>query len=422
MSPVLFLSILTAVAAAVVVTAVLVRRYELSQVTRLRRAAEESAQTSSRELRDLKYAIDQASIIATTDQTGRITYVNDNFCTIAKYSREELLGQDHRVINSAYHPPEFIRDLWRTIASGRVWKGEIRNRAKDGTFYWVDTTIVPFLNERGKPYQYLAIRNDITARKNAEALLVAQASMARLGELAAVVAHEVRNPLAGIRGALQVLQQRSTPNTSDASVIGEMIRRLDVLSDRVSDLLLYAKPRAPRIGPVELRRLLETTAELLRRDPALARVRVEIAGPDVSARGDAELLREVCLNLLLNAAQAMEGRGTISVTLAAADRAVVTIRDEGPGIPLEQREIVFEPFFTTKRSGTGLGLAIVRRLVELQGGTVTLEPPGGGGATVVVQLPCDAASPPSLAPTGPASSGEASANVTPDPPVPLLDA
>jgi PAS domain S-box-containing protein len=354
------------------------------EVAELKRAARAMAD-SLRGLDEIRYALDQAAIVATTDHRGIITYANDKFCQISKYSREELLGQDHRIINSGYHPKEFMRDLWRTIASGHVWRGEIRNRAKDGSFYWVDTTIVPFLDGRGKPRQYLAIRSDITARKHAEAQLREQASLAHLGQLAAVVAHEVRNPLAGLRASLQVLDTRFT-EPRDHQIVTAMIQRIDALNDKVEDLLFYARPKAPRFQAVDVDSVLRDVAQSAQVATAGTVSRIDIPQP-LTVRADPDMLRSALLNLIMNACQSSSGKPVEVHANVDGDVCRIRIADRGPGIPPDVRDRVFEPFFTTRTGGTGLGLAIVKRSLELQDGRVVLMDRPGGGTIAEITLP-----------------------------------
>ena len=338
-------------------------------------------------LDEIRYALDQAAIVAATDHRGIITYANDKFCEISKYSRQELLGSDHRIINSGYHPKAFMRGLWQTIARGHVWRGEIRNRAKDGSFYWVDTTIVPFLDGAGKPRQYLAIRSDITARKQAEARLREQAALTNLGQLTAVVAHEVRNPLAGLRASLQILEQRAA-DARDRDIIAAMVQRIDNLNDKVEDLLLYARPKPPRLQAVDIGSLMREVAHGARVATGSLCPLIDVSGGEgVLVLADLDMLRAALLNVTMNACQAA-GTGGVEVAIAVHQGYCrIAVHDRGPGIPPDVRERMFEPFFTTRAGGTGLGLAIVKRLVELLNGTISLGDQSGGGTVAEVTVP-----------------------------------
>lgn len=343
-------------------------------------------QDSLRRLQDLRYALDQAAIVAITDRRGIITYVNDKFCEISKYSREELIGRDHRIINSAYHSKEFMRELWRTIGHGRVWRGELRNRAKDGSFYWVDTTIVPLPGSDEKPAEYLAIRNDITARKAMEQQLADQEALTQLGELAAVVAHEVRNPLAGVKGSLQVMRSRIAVTEMDLRVIDAMIARLDTLNNKVDDILKFARPRSPRLESLDLATVLADAAASA---TACGDARPGIHLPRTLScvLADGEMIRAVFLNLLLNAFESGSS-APIEVDVAEVDGTCrIEVADRGTGFGGVDPEKLFQPFHSTKTTGTGLGLAIVRRFVSLQNGSVSLTSRPGGGAIARVTLP-----------------------------------
>ena len=268
-----------------------------------------------------------------------------------------------------------------------MWRGEIRNRAKDGTFYWVDTTIVPFLTPAGKPRQYLAIRSDITQRKDAESKLAEQSALAQLGQLAAVVAHEVRNPLAGVRGTLQVLRSRAAVDAGDRAVMDAMIARIDVLNNKVEDILRFARPRSPVLESIDLKAVVADA--IASAQAAAGPINPGIVAPDRTAGvyADREMLRDVLLNLLLNACQAGSAAPIEVQVSEHAGTCTVEIADRGIGLGGTDPEALFEAFHTTKKSGTGLGLAIVRRLVSLQGGTVALLPREGGGAVARVTLP-----------------------------------
>jgi signal transduction histidine kinase len=198
----------------------------------------------------------------------------------------------------------------------------------------------------------------------------------------------VKNPLTGIRGALQVIGGRLPPDSKDAAVVKEIIARIDALNDLMKDMLLFARPPKPRFEPVDLVKILRDVAHLVAQDPAMTDLRIEVSGSVPPMMGDADMLKIVAQNLMLNSAHATQGRGSVRVSVTeAADGYRVTVADNGPGVPPEVRERLFTPFFTTKARGTGLGLSTAKRLIESHGGTIAIECPPSGGTQVTLQFP-----------------------------------
>jgi PAS domain S-box-containing protein len=370
----------------------------------------DALERSLKELADIKFALDQSTIVAITDQRGIINYVNDEFCRISKYPREELLGQDHRIINSAYHPKDFIRDLWTTIAAGQVWKGELRNRAKDGSIYWVDTTIVPFLNSEGKPYQYVAIRHDITQRKLGEEQILKQAAelqrasqLSFVGELAAGLAHEIKNPLAGIQGAVDILIRRRDRNDPEREALEGMRHEVQRIDSTVRALLDRARPRLVSVKATSLTDIVGRAVNLARAqltnaatDTESVSIEFEPTQDPITIPIDPAQIEDAVLNLIINAIEASDGDGQVTIRIFRSqndrsdepeDEAVVEVSDDGRGISEEDLSRIFNPFFTTRPGGTGLGLPAVRRIARAHGGRVEVESSLGKGSTFSLHVP-----------------------------------
>jgi signal transduction histidine kinase len=185
-----------------------------------------------------------------------------------------------------------------------------------------------------------------------------------------------------------VIGSRLAPDSPEAAVTKEVVARVDALNGLIEDVLQFARPPQPRPTPVDIGRLITATAELFGADPALKGVTVEVEGTAPAVHADAGLLKIVFVNLLVNAAHAMQERGTIRVSIdTVADACSIAIRDSGPGIPPDVREKIFTPFFTTKSRGTGLGLPTAKRLIEVHSGSISIDCPPHGGTTVLVRLP-----------------------------------
>ncbi|MBT2725347.1 PAS domain S-box protein [Bacillus sp. ISL-75] len=354
-----------------------------------RKKAEEHLKETIKENIDIKFALDQSSIVAFTDAKGIITSVNDKFCEISKYNREEILGKDHNILNSGYHSKDFFKNLWKTIGSGNVWKGEIRNKAKDGTYYWVDTTIVPFINGQGKPYQYLAIRNDITERKKTEEVLHRQDKLAAVGQLAAGVAHEIRNPLTSMKGYAEFLQldEKDPERMEFLSIILDEIERVNTI---VEDFMVLAKPKAVELEEKNVVPVIKNVVSLLEFEARKKNVRLtfDCNHEIIQIECDENRLKQVFLNFIKNGIEAMPNGGELHVKTIIHDNNVqISIQDTGVGISEEKLKKLGEPFYTTKKNGNGLGLMVSFKIIESHNGKVFVESELNKGTTFNILLP-----------------------------------
>jgi PAS domain S-box-containing protein len=328
--------------------------------------------------------------IVLIDAQGRIESFNPAAERLFGYAESEVVGRNVSMLMPSPYREEHDRYIERYLREGHpriIGIGrDVQAVKRDGTVFPVNLAVGEMVIDGQR--KFTGILHDLSARVRLEQQLREQEALVRLGEMAAVLAHEIRNPLAGIRGAMQVMASRMDADSRDAAVTKEIIARVDGLTELMQDLLLFARPPQPKPRPVDLAPLVTMTVNLLSQDPEVKGLSVKVEGTAPPVLADAELLKIVFHNLLINGAHAMGGTGELRVLLAASNGTCsVTFTDQGPGIPAEIREKIFAPFFTTKARGTGLGLPTAKRLVEAQFGSISIECPPTGGTTVIVQLP-----------------------------------
>ncbi|MEM9090097.1 MAG: PAS domain-containing protein [Cyanobacteria bacterium P01_F01_bin.53] len=377
---------------------------------------------SLKELADVKFALDQSSIVAITDARGRITEVNDRFCAIAEYNRSELIGKTHRLVNSGHHSSDFFQTMWQAITSGKVWQGEIKNRAKGGSYYWVDTTIVPILGPLGKPIQFVAIRNDITDRKQVEEALrqlnddlemqvkartkeveirakELERSNAELQQFAYVASHDLQEPLRTISSFTELLAQEYGDRLD-----GEAEEYIEFITDGalrmqqlIKDLLAYSRvnSRGKAFAPTDCEKVIKRVIGNLKFAIAESQAIVTHEPlPEIFA--DESQIQQLFQNLISNALK-FRGEKPPQVHISVVSQCHAQakqdeehdptsenqaplrfcVSDNGIGIEPAYREQIFEIFqrLHSRRiyAGTGIGLAICRKIVQRHGGRIWVE-------------------------------------------------
>jgi len=360
-----------------------------------------------KEISEIKAALDESSSIDVTDRDGTILDVNQKFCDITKYTKEELIGKNIRILKSNYHSPEFYQEVWDTIMSGKVWRGDMHNISKDGTVYWVRTAILPVLDDLMRPFQFIAVRTDITnQKKREEDLRMALDELRKIetlkDEFVSMISHELKSPLIPIMGYCEMLLDPAISGnieksqTEDIKVIYKNSKRLRKMID---DILTVQKLEMHKIKFEKkeiqtipfMKNILESYTQIMKEKM--------IGFTDATSenhlfKSDPERLEQVFANLIQNSIDFVPYNGMIEIKAQGNEDTInFFVRDNGTGIPKETQNRLFMKFYQAdtsikrKHGGTGLGLSICKEIVEGLGGKIWVESEEGSGTTFHFSIP-----------------------------------
>jgi len=357
------------------------------------------------DIENIQKALDQSSIVAITDKDGTITYANKKFCDVSKYSKEEIIGQNHRILKSGLHPPIFFSQMWTTISSGKIWQGDIKNKAKDDTYYWMRTTIMPISDHKHNTKQFVSIRTDVTELYEAKATVLEQLKEIKKlqnqkAEYYAVISHELKSPLMPIIGWCEVLIDESTKNDKERKLaITEIYDNSKRLLQLITDMLDIQKLELDKTNIIKEEFRVNGFIHDMIADYRKISERYKIKLIDktknnITINTDRHLLNQVFSNLVNNAIDFVpSGTGLIEIKIESQNDIIVfSVKDNGIGISKEKQKELFTKFHhggsshPRKLGGTGLGLTICKRIIENLGGKIWVESEGKG-ATFYFTIP-----------------------------------
>lgn len=330
--------------------------------------------------KNLRKALDESSIVSIIDKNGKITFVNDKFCKVSKYSKEELIGKRQDLLRSSkIHPPSFYADLWNVISKGKIWKGEICNTAKDGTLFWNNVTVIPFVDKDGNISEYVSVRNDITEQKNLTQKLIHAERFAAIGELSSRMSHDIRNPLSIIQNEFELLKRKKILDEKQIERVSSSISRI---THQLNDVLDYLRDTPLELQRFDLSNLLSRVLDSMNIPSG---VKIKTSGDEIFMFGDESKMNVALVNLIYNAIQAVEDSGEIDVSVSKTNtEIIVKVTDSGPGITIKPLEKVFDPLVTSKQKGTGLGLASVKNIITQHNGTISVK---NHPTTFIIKIP-----------------------------------
>ncbi|MCC7091002.1 MAG: PAS domain-containing protein [Nitrosomonas sp.] len=354
-----------------------------------------------RELQIIESAINRHASLAITDNQGRINYINQQFCITSQYSENELIGQDHRIINSGFHTSEFMGNVWNTLAKGHVWKGELKNRTKDGTFFWIDATIVPIIPvQHETPLHYISIWTDVTAYKQLEEKMEMQMKeLARsndeLEQFAYVVTHDLQEPLRAINSFVQLLKKYCNEKLDDRAneLISHAVAGTHRMQLLIDDLLTYAQVNAHQaLESVDCEKLLRNVLTDL--SVIIGECKAIITYDKLPVvKGIPFQFIQLFTNLINNALKFQrELPPKIHIGVEQnLNEWIFSVSDNGIGIEEQYLERIFRVFqrLHSRREyvGTGIGLAICKKVVERHGGKIWIKSKPSVGSTIYFTIP-----------------------------------